>query len=81
MRTVMIAPQNHRMIWDGRDIKGHSGHRDATHSSGHTCRAQDGSKQTGDVLAPGVLVRTLISDPRLENEVVFKVFIAFKDLF
>lgn len=50
-------------------------------SSGHNCRAQDGSKQTGDVLAPEVLVRTLISDPRLENEAAFKVFLAFKDLF
>lgn len=80
----MIVSQNHRMIWDGRDIKDHAVPTPLPWtgmpptSSGHNCRGQDGSKQTGGILAPGALVRTLISGPRLENEVtrmLLKVFL------
>lgn len=73
MRTVVIVSHNHRMLWDGRDSKDHPvptpwHGRDAPTSSGHNCRVQDGSKQTGDILAPGALGQTLILGPRLENE-------------
>lgn len=47
MRTVMIVPHNHRMIWDRRDIKGHPVPIPAMDtgmpptSSGHNCRVQE----------------------------------------
>lgn len=47
MRTVMIVPHNHRMIWDRRDIKDHPVPILAMDtgmpptSSGHNCRVQE----------------------------------------